>query len=565
MATRYDKPWRRPGAAAYARRRIRSLLRPPVTVIPAPADLIKDHDVAVRMRDGVTLRVNVYRPAGDGPFPVIMSVHPYRKDALPRRTRRGWRLNVQFRIMNQPEPFCISSETGWEAPDPVAWVARGYVVINADARGAGTSEGTGSLFSDEEARDVYDLVEWAGTQPWSTGRVGMMGVSYLAMSQYRAAALQPPHLAAICPWEGFTDAYRDFMTPGGIPERGFSLIWQTMTRRLARLSTDLGAARRQHPLRDAWWASITPDLARIEVPILACASFSDHNLHSQGSWRLVERAASAQLAAYTHRGGKWAAFYSDEAQSAQAAFFDRHLRGLDVPPLPRVRLEVRERRDAVVDVRAENEWPLARTRWTALHLGDDGALSAAEPTAHGTATFRLRRQAVAFSHRFDRDTELTGPMSLRLRISLDGVDDANMFVGVEKWSGGQYVPFEGSYGYGRDRIADGRLRLALRELDASATAYEPEQALDVLRPLDAGETVDAEIALSASSTLFRAGDELRLVLGGRYLEPLNPLFGHFPARYAPSRRGRAVVHWGPGASALTIPVIPNGPSKFTQV
>ena len=556
MATRTDRPWRRPGAAAYARRRIRTFLRPPVTVVPAPADLIKDHDVAVRMRDGVTLRVNVYRPAGDGPFPVIMSVHPYRKDALPRRTRRGWRLSFQFRIMNQPEPYRISSETGWEAPDPVAWVARGYVVINADARGAGTSDGVGSLFSDGEARDVYDLVEWAGTQPWSNGRVGMLGVSYLAISQYKAAALHPPHLAAICPWEGFTDAYRDFMTPGGIPERGFSLIWQTMARRIARLSDDIGAQRRRHPLRDEWWASITPDIARIEVPILVCASFSDHNLHSQGSWRLVERAGSAERTAYTHRGGKWAAFYSEDAQRTQSAFFDRHLRGLDVPALPRVRLEVRERRDAAVAVRTEDEWPLARTRWTTLHLADGGALSVAEPAAEGTAAFRLRRQAIAFSYRFDRDVEVTGPMSLRLRITLEGADDAHLFVGAEKWSGGKYVLFEGSYGYGRDRIADGRLRLALRQPDAAAVAYQPEQSLDVLQPLRPGETVDAEIALSASSTLFRAGDELRLLVSGRYLEPLNPLFGHLPARYAPSCRGRAVVHWGPGASALTVPVIP---------
>jgi predicted acyl esterase len=544
MATRYDRPRRRPGAVAYARKRIRAFLHPPITVVPAPADLIKDHDVAVRMRDGVTLRVNVYRPPGDGPFPVLLSVHPYGKDVLPRRTRRGWRLSFQFRIMNQPEPYQISSETGWEAPDPVTWVARGYVVINADARGAGTSDGVGSLFTDDEARDVYDLIEWAGTQPWSNGRVGMLGVSYLAMSQYKAAALRPPHLAAICPWEGFTDAYRDFMMPGGIPERGFSVIWTAITRRNARLSVDLGVQRQQHPLHDAWWQSITPDLARIEVPILACASFSDHNLHSQGSWRLIERAGSAECSAYTHRGGKWAIFYSDEAQRAQGAFFDRHLLGVDGPAPPRVRLEVRERRDAVVAARDEQEWPLARTRWTALHLGDDGTLGDAEPTAAGTAAFSLRRQAVAFSHRFARDVELTGPMRLRLRISLDGADDAHLFVGVEKWSGGQYMPFEGSYGYGRDRIADGRLRLALRD------------SLEDLRPVRPGEIVDADIELSASSTLFRAGDELRLIIAGRYLEPFNPLFGHLPARYAASRKGRGVVHWGPGASALTIPVIP---------
>ncbi|MBB3602311.1 hypothetical protein FHT40_001944 [Mycolicibacterium sp. BK556] len=544
MATRHDRPWRRPGATAYARGRIRAFLRPPITVVPAPADLIKDHDVAVRMRDGVTLRVNVYRPPGDGPFPVIMSVHPYGKDKLPRRTRRGWRLSFQFRIMNQPEPYRISSETGWEAPDPVEWVARGYVVINADSRGAGTSGGVGSLLSDDEARDAYDLIEWAGTQPWSNGRVGMLGVSYLAISQYKTAALRPPHLAAICPWEGFTDAYRDFMTPGGVPERGFSVIWTAITRRNARLSVDLGAQRRHHPLHDAWWQSITPDLGRIEVPILACASFSDHNLHSQGSWRLIERAGSPECSAYTHRGGKWAVFYGDDALRAQTAFFDRHLRGVDAPAPPRIRLEVRESHDTVVAVRDEQEWPLARTQWTALHLGDDGSLSGAEPRTAGAAAFGLRRQAIAFAHRFDRDTELTGPMSLRLRISLEGADDANLFVGVEKWSGGRYVPFEGSYGYGRDRIADGRLRLAQRD------------SLDALHPLRPGEIVAADIELSASSTLFRAGDELRLIIAGRYLEPFNPVFGHLPARYAPSRRGRAVVHWGPGASALTVPVIP---------
>ncbi len=544
MATRYDRPWRRPGAAAYARRRIKAFLRPPVTVVSAPPDLIKCHDVAIRMRDGITLRANLYHPPGDGPFPVILSVHPYGKDALPRRTRRGWRLSFQFRIMNQPQPYRISSETGWEAPDPVEWVARGYVVINADARGAGNSEGVGSLLSDDEARDTYDLIEWAGTQAWSNGRVGMLGVSYLALSQYKAAALQPPHLAAICPWEGFTDAYRDFMTPGGIPERGFSVIWQTLTRRAARLSVDIAAQRRAHPLRDAWWQSITPDLARIEVPILACASFSDHNLHSQGSWRLIEKAGSVERSAYAHRGGKWAVFYSEDAQRAQAVFFDRHLRGLDVPAPPRVRLEVREHRDAVVAVRDEHEWPLARTRWTALYLGDDGTLSESEPATAGTAEFRLRRRAVAFRHRFDRDTEVTGPMSLRLRVSLDGADDAHLFVGVEKWSDGRYVPFEGSYGYGRDRIADGRQRLAMRH------------ALDALDPLRPGQAVDADIALSASSTLFRAGDELRLLIAGRYLEPVNPLFGHLPARYQPSRRGRAAVHWGRGASMLTIPVIP---------
>lgn len=197
-----DRPWRRPGEFAYARGRIKAALRPPVTVTPAPADLVKDHDVAVPMADGVRLRVNVYRPAGDGPFPVILSAHPYNKDALPKKTRNGWSVNVQYRVMNQPEPLSLSSETNWEAPDPVWWTQHGYAVINADTRGAGSSEGVGSLFSDQEADDNYRLIEWAACQPWCTGSVGMLGVSYLAMSQYKVAALNPPSLKAICPWEG---------------------------------------------------------------------------------------------------------------------------------------------------------------------------------------------------------------------------------------------------------------------------------------------------------------------------------------------------------------------------
>ena len=69
---------------------------------------------------------------------------------------------------------------------------RGYAVVNCDLRGFGTSDGVGNLLTDAEARDVYDLIEWAGTQSWSSGKVGMNVVSYLAISQYKAAVLRPP-------------------------------------------------------------------------------------------------------------------------------------------------------------------------------------------------------------------------------------------------------------------------------------------------------------------------------------------------------------------------------------
>lgn len=558
MPTTRDTPWRRPGRLAYALRRLRSALRPPISVRVAPDDLVMDLNLPVTMRDGVQLRVNVYRPTGDGPFPVLVSEHPYGKDALPRRTKRGWSLNFQYRIMNQPAPFTVSDRTSWEAPDPVWWTRQGYAVINADARGSGTSGGLGSLFSDQEARDVYDLIEWAAAQPWSSGRVGMLGVSYLAISQYKAAALHPPSLKAICPWEGFTDAYRDFMTPGGVAETGFSRIWLRITRHLARLRVDLAAQRPKHPLRDSWWEALTPRLPDIEVPMLVCASFSDANLHSLGSLRAFEQAGSPDRFAYLHRGPKWATFYGEEAKAAQLAFFDRFLRERDVPAPPRVRLEVRERRDTVIEVRSENEWPIARTRWVDRYLGPSGALSDTAADAPGGVTFDLRRGAAGFSMRFAEDTELTGQLIAQLWVSLAGAGDAALFVGVEKWSGSTWVPFEGSYGYGRDRVAIGRQRVSLRAPDPdAATGRRPQHAFTSAQPVAPGEVVPVGIALSPSATLFRAGESLRLLVAGRYLEPANPLFGHFPARYDRSPRGTCTLHWGPSRQArLRLPVIP---------
>jgi predicted acyl esterase len=189
----------------------------------------------------------------------------------------------------------LSAWTGWEAPDPAFWVPRGYAVVNADLRGGGASEGTAALFSDQEAEDYYELIEWAGGQPWSSGRVGLAGVSYLAISQYKVAALRPPHLAAICPWEGFTDLYRDFARPGGVLESGFSSIWSTLTRKKARVAGNLRRELARRPERDEWYAVLTPRLEQIEVPMLVCGSFSDHSLQTRGSFEAFRRGELLRL------------------------------------------------------------------------------------------------------------------------------------------------------------------------------------------------------------------------------------------------------------------------------
>jgi predicted acyl esterase len=527
-------------------------------VYPMPAGVMKDEDVEVPMRDGVVLRLNLFRPAGEGPFPVILSAHPYGKDRVPKKKGGRWSVNKQFRIMNQPEPLRISDQTSWEAPDPVWWAQQGYAVINLDTRGGGRSEGRGDLLSDQEADDIAQVIAWAADQPWSNGRIGMLGVSYLALSQYKVAALNPPALKAICPWEGFTDAYRDFFTPGGVIEDGFARVWLFMTKRVARLNTDVAAERCKHPLRDGWWDALTPDLSKIRVPMLVCTTFSDANLHSVGSMRAFQQAGSIERHAYAHRGPKWSTFYGEPARQAQLAFFDRHLRERDIAPLPPMRLEIRGRADHVVEMRDEQEWPLARTDWRQLYVGADGTLTESPGDRGGSVTFDLRRNAAAFEYQFEEDTELSGPMTLRLRVAVTGTDDPRLFVGVEKWARGAPVPFNGSYGYGRDHIAQGRLRLALRELDTQrSTPHQPEHTFRTLQPIRDNERNDIVIPLSASATLFHAGERLRLMIAGRYLQPRNPLFGHFPTRYQPSDRGKATIYWSPEhPSTLEIPVIP---------
>lgn len=535
----------------YVLGRLRGSLFPPVRVTLPPPDVRFERDVAVSVRDGTILRVNVFRPAAKGRYPVIMCAHPYGKDAFPRRRRFA----IPPSPLRHTAPYSTSVWTSWEAPDPAYWSAHGYAVVNCDLRGFHRSDGTGTLLSDQEAEDYYDLIEWAGVQPWSNGKVGLNGVSYLAISQYKVAALRPPHLAAICPWEGFTDFYRDFGRPGGIREDGFIRIWSAAVRRQGRTNENVRAGQLAHPLRDDWWAARTPDLARIEVPILVCGSFSDHCLHSRGAFRAFERVGSSQRWLYTHRGGKWSTYYSEDAVSFQRRFFDHFLRGMEngMEHVPPVRLEVRADRDTVHQVRGERSWPLPATRWTALLLHRDGRLAPAPAVGPGALVFDTRRGCARFRWAISEDLELTGPMLLRLHVEVRSASDVHLFAGVHKVRGGRVVPFEGSYGFGYDHMATGWLKVSHRALDVQqSTAWQPVHTHTEPQPLRPGEIVVVEMALLPSSTYFRAGEELVLEVAGRWFHPWNPLWGHFPASYEPSPRGSCVLHCGGAYDAQLI-------------
>lgn len=182
--------------------------------MPLPCDILLERDVPVKLRDGVTIYVDVFRPAGDGRYPAILAWSPYGKeiggqmlDDVPARS--GVPLNA------------TSGLEKFEGPDPAYWVSHGYAVVNPDKRGAYMSEGDLLYWGHEDALDGCDVIEWIATRPWCSGKVGMSGNSWLTVSQWFIAAEKPEHLAAIAPWEGFCDHYRESGTRGGIPAPEF--------------------------------------------------------------------------------------------------------------------------------------------------------------------------------------------------------------------------------------------------------------------------------------------------------------------------------------------------------
>lgn len=550
-----------------ARANLRRVIWPDVRVTPPPAGVRFDRDVAVTVRDGTTLRANVFRPEAEGRYPVLLCAQPYGKDRIPARARSGRAVPMQYRLASNDEPMAFSAWTALEAPDPAFWAPRGYSVVVADLRGWGTSGGVPEAFRPREGEDVHDLVEWAAAQPWSTGRVGMTGVSYLAITQWTGAATRPPHLAAINPWEGFTDAYADFAYPGGVREDGFMVVWSAWQRFMRPRSGSFRRQQKRHPLRDPWWAERSPDLEQVNVPALVCASFSDHSLHSRGSFEGFRRIGSAQKWLYTHRAPKWSTYYGKAALEAQTTFFDHFLRDDDTGILEQapVRIEVRESLSRIAAIRAADQWPPTQARPFTLHLDAADQLLRVTPPATA-ATVDAPRKGVQFPWRFDRQTDVIGPMRLRLRVSAERSDLA-LFAGIRKiHRGRREVVFEGSYGFTEDIVTRGWLRASHRAVDETrSTAWEASHPHTAAQPIPHGETVDLDLTLLPSATRFAAGDELVLELRDRWFFPANPITGQFPAVYQRLPRQRWTVHTGSSATAtLTIPVWTEEPASSTR-
>jgi predicted acyl esterase len=487
-----------------------------VEVFPLPEGIRVEKDVAVTMRDGVRISTNVYRPDKEGKFPVIMSFSAYGKDIDPAKQARDTEKQREA-IGLSLGSYRISECTPFEAPDPAFWVPNDYVVIHVDSRGFHKSEGEPRVYSRAEIDDYVELIEWAGTQEWSNGNVGLNGISYLAIVQWHVAAKRPPHLKAIIPWEGISDPYRDIMYHGGVPETAFFRAWSR------RMSGDSGEETQAGPSRTPLIQDVRVNKAKLEeiiVPALICGTWSDQGLHSKGCFDAYQRISSEDKWLFTHGRGKWVVYYSDDALEYQKRFCDYFLKGNDngIINEPRVRLEVRKTIDEY-EVRHENQWPLESTEYRKAFLdAANGNLTFEEVRKEGKTTYdSTTDEEAVFDFRFDEETEITGHIKLKLWVSTDKGDDMDLLVGLKKFDlSGNEVHFEGRENDLNGIVSNGWLRVSHRELDPErSTPWQPYLKHEHELLISPGEIVPVEIEILPSSTLFAANETLRLVIKGR--------------------------------------------------
>jgi len=509
-----------------------------------------DWDVPIAMSDGLVLRSDVYRPVADGRYPVIITYGPYGK----------WLhfedLYVeQWRRMCAEHPDVPSGSTNkyqnWEVVDPEKWVPDGYAVVRVDSRGAGRSPGHLDIWSAKEAQDFAECIEWAGVQPWSSGKVGLNGISYYAMNQWQVAALEPRHLAAICVWEGAADYYRDLSHHGGIlcsfgdawfPKQVITVQhgvgtegyrsrmngdWVSGPETLPR--EELGANRRDfyqdclaNPLAtDDYWTSRMPDWSKVRTPLLSSANWGGQGLHPRGNFEGFVRAAAREKWLEVHGIEHWTEFYTDYGIEIQKKFFGHFLKGEDTGWMdqPRVSLLVRSPGEKFAP-RAESEWPLARTQWTRWYLhGRTHSLLDRPASNKFEVTYGGFSEGVTFiSPALPQEMEITGPIAARLFVSSASAD-ADLFLVLRVFAPDfREVTFMGALDP-HTPIAQGWLRASHRKLhEELSEPYRPYHAHDEIQPLAPGEIYELDIEIWPTCIVVPKGHRIALSVRGRDYE-----------------------------------------------
>src|SRR6266487_3874022 len=564
-----------------------------------------DWDVPIEMDDGVVLRADVFRPVKDGRYPVILSYGPYAKGLA---FQDGYPSAWQRMAEQHPDVTAGSSNLyqSWEVVDPEKWVTHDYACVRVDSRGCGCSPGFIDHFSPRETKDFYDCIEWAGVQPWSSGKVGLSGISYYGINQWHVASLQPPHLAALCVWEGAADWYRDMTHHGGIlctfwanwydmqvktvqyglGERGprsrvtGKLVCGDETfsdRELQKNRCDFGDEILAHPLDDDYHKGRSPVWDRITVPFLSAANWGGQGLHPRGNFEGFARAASKDKWLEAHGIEHWTHFYTDYGVELQKRFFAYTLKGEQNgwDRQARVQLQVRHI-DRFVE-RHEDEWPIARTHWTKFHLDPAGhALVSESPKNAASVSYDALGDGVTFvSAPLGSETEITGPLAARLFVS-SSTRDADLFLVFRVFSPDmREVVFMGAIDP-HTPVAQGWLRASHRKLDPKlSTEYRPYHTHDEPQPLEPGEVVQVDVEIWPTCVVVPAGYRIGLTVRGKDYEYDGPSGGkissfknvlrgcgpflHDDPRDRPLEifAGKTTLHSGSNRAAyLLLPLIP---------
>lgn len=542
-----------------------------------PRDIVFDQDVAVTLRDGTILYADVYRPDTKETVPLVLVYTPYCK-------RGGW-WNEHFNATRfGVPPSDLSGLQAFEAPDPGYWCNRGYAVAVVDAAGTSHSGGDEVFMGTASGRNVYDAIEWLARQDWCSGKVGMAGNSQLAMIQWAAAALQPPHLAAIAPWEGLTDVYREVSVRGGIPDTKFhEKDIATFIYGEGRVE-DVPFMAHGSQLMCGYWADKRPALDRIQVPAYVVASWTSP-LHCRGTLQGFREISSADKWLRVHNDQEWLDLADPANVEDLRKFFDRYLKGIDNgwESTPRVRLSVLDPGGTDVVARPEADWPLPRQTWRTLFLdGATGSLGDAVPGNEAMAEYAgdSLESSVKFHLVADKDFEITGHLNLHLWVEATDAADMDLFAALYKESpdgrrlhhitlrAPQARAFVQSLENNGQLPATlsytgpvGRLRVSHRSLDPErSTASEPVLAHTSEELLTPGQRVPVELSLWPISMLVHAGERLVVEIAGHPVGPLANEAHTLPGGdlQLPTRnRGRHRIHTGGKYdSHVMLPVVP---------
>lgn len=548
------------------------------------SDIRIDHDVEVRVRDGCRLYIDVYRPAETNEkVPAVLGWSAYGKkySALTMLPMTTWHCCVKRKELSGLEKF--------EGLDPLYWCPKGYAIISVDSRGAGNSDGQVPIMGSQDAEDNYDVIEAVAKMDWCNGNVAMAGNSALAISQWFVAALNPPSLKAIAPWEGSGDLFREQFVRGGVfSMSNFDLITKLIIKGNSGVE-DFAEMYRRSPLSNAYWEDKRANMKAIKCPAYITGSdFS--SIHTMGSIRgFVELDCPDKWIRWSPYQ-EWFDLYScPENQDELRKFFDHYLKGIqnDWKSTPRVRwtsLNFGDR-PAIEDIEYP-DYPVPSTDYRTFHLSAGvngsrtGQLTVEKPATPSKLSYNSEdgNSFAGFTYTFTQRSRLIGIPKAYLHMSCDAHDDMNVFIILRKldrdgkelmhlcfpiertpYKSISDIPQKEQSSLNLHMGSVGVLRASHRKINRSRSWHEnaPFHPHDEEQKITPSQVIELEIGIWAMGNEFEKGESLRMQIGGQF--PSIAEYKAFSQERPESERnkGSHTVHCGPGTeSRIVLPFVP---------